>query len=275
MHLNSFKIVFIMLALTVILAATGCTKGAKPQGIILATTTSTAQTGLLDAMLPDFTRETGIEVKVVAVGTGQALEMGKVGEADVLLVHAKASEEAFVKEGYGIERFDVMYNDFVLLGPVELPESARKDMTTALSYIGNEKKTFVSRGDDSGTHKKELSLWKKAGIEPQGSWYISAGKGMGEVIQMADEKQAYTLSDRGTYLSMKSSTDLSIVVEKVGDLLNPYGVIVVNPQKNPNVHVDEAQKFAAWLLSKKTQDKIGQFGLETYGEPLFVPNAKE
>lgn len=148
-------------------------------------------------------------------------------------------------------------------------------MTTALSYIGNEKKTFVSRGDDSGTHKKELSLWKKAGIEPQGSWYISAGKGMGEVIQMADEKQAYTLSDRGTYLSMKSSTDLSIVVEKVGDLLNPYGVIVVNPQKNPNVHVDEAQKFAAWLLSKKAQDKIGQFGLETYGEPLFVPNAKE
>ncbi len=250
-------------------------KTETPQAIVLATTTSTEQTGLLDAIIPAFTEQTGIAVKVVAVGTGQALEMGKNGEADVVLVHAKASEEAFVKEGYGIERFDVMVNDFVLLGIEPLPEAYQQDIMGAFGYIAENQLPFVSRGDDSGTHKKELGIWAKLNIEPSGDFYISAGKGMGEVIQMADEKRAYTLSDRGTYLSMKGNFDLEVVVEKSAELLNPYGIIVVNPEKNPNVHAEEAQQFVDWMLSSETQAKIGKFGVETYGQPLFVPNAKE
>ncbi len=254
----------------------GCDKQSDvPSAIILATTTSTEQTGLLDALIPDFTEKTGIEVKVVAVGTGQALEMGQNGEADVLLVHAKSSEEAFVEEGYGIKRYDVMYNDFVLVGTEPLPEAYQKDIVGALDYIAAQQYPFVSRGDDSGTHKKELAIWGKALIEPNGSWYVSAGKGMGEVLQMADEMRAYTLSDRGTYLSMQGNLELKVVVENAPDLLNQYGIIVVNPDKNPNVHQDEAQQFLEWMLSKETQEKIGAFGVETYGQPLFVPNAKE
>lgn len=254
----------------------GCEKKTEtPQPIILATTTSTEQTGLLDAIILAFTEKTGIEVKVVAVGTGQALEMGKNGEADVVLVHAKASEEAFVEEGYGIERFEVMYNDFVLLGIEPLPEAYQQDIMGAFSYIAENQLPFISRGDDSGTHKKELGIWTKLNIEPSGDFYISAGKGMGEVIQMADEKQAYTLSDRGTYLSMKSNLDLEVVVEKSTDLLNQYGIIVVSPEKNPNVHQKEAQQFVDWMLSSETQEEIGKFGVEAFGQPLFVPNAKE
>ncbi|MCK8061134.1 MULTISPECIES: extracellular solute-binding protein [unclassified Fusibacter] len=245
------------------------------QSIVLATTTSTDHTGLLDAIIPDFTEKTGIEVKVVAVGTGQALEMGKTGEADVLLVHAKASEVAFVEDGYGIERFDVMYNDFVLLGAEPLPEVYKQDINGAFQYLYDESKRFVSRGDDSGTHKKELAVWKNLGLDPQGSWYISAGKGMGEVLQMANEMQAYALSDRGTYLSMKENLDLEVVVEKSSELLNQYGVIAVNTEKNPAVHLAEAQQFVDWILSKETQEKIRTFGVDQFGQPLFVPNAKE
>jgi len=243
--------------------------------IVLATTTSTDQTGLLDALIPDFTEKTGIEVKVVAVGTGQALEMGKNGEADVVLVHAKASEVQFVEEGYGVERFDVMYNDFVLLGAEPLPEALKNDIIGAFEYLSSEEKTFVSRGDDSGTHKKELAIWKAAGIEPSGDWYVSAGKGMGDVIQMADEMQAYTLSDRGTFLSMRNDVELQVVVEKSTDLFNQYGVIAVNPDKNPGVHIDEATQFVQWILSKETQEKIAVFGKEEFGQALFVPNAEE
>lgn len=267
----------ILIVMSIALAFTmGCEKKTvTPQAIILATTTSTEQTGLLDAIIPAFTEKTGIEVKVVAVGTGQALEMGKNGEADVVLVHAKASEEAFVEEGYGIERFEVMYNDFVLLGIDPLPESYQQDIMGAFGYIAENQLPFISRGDDSGTHKKELGIWAKLNIEPSGGWYVSAGKGMGEVIQMADEKQAYTLSDRGTYLSMKGNFDLEVVVEKSSDLLNQYGIIVVNPEKNPNVHEKEAQQFVDWMLSSETQEEIGKFGVEAFGQPLFVPNAKE
>lgn len=261
---------------TMVIFTVGCDKQSElPSAIILATTTSTEQTGLLDALIPDFTEKTGIEVKVVAVGTGQALEMGQNGEADVLLVHAKSSEEAFVDEGYGIKRYDVMYNDFVLVGTEPLPEAYQKDIVGALQYIAAKQLPFVSRGDDSGTHKKELAIWGKTLIEPNGKWYISAGKGMGEVLQMADEMRAYTLSDRGTYLSMQGNLELKVVVENAPDLLNQYGIIVVNPDKNPNVHLDEAQQFLEWLLSKETQEKIGAFGVETYGQALFVPNAKE
>ena len=270
------KWVLTCLIATMVIFTVGCDKQSElPSAIILATTTSTEQTGLLDALIPDFTEKTGIEVKVVAVGTGQALEMGQNGEADVVLVHAKSSEETFVEEGYGIKRYDVMYNDFVLVGTEPLPEAYKNDILGALQYIAAEQLPFVSRGDDSGTHKKELAIWKKALIEPNGSWYISAGKGMGEVLQMADEMRAFTLSDRGTYLSMQGNLDLEIVVETAPDLLNQYGIIVVNPDKNPNVHQDEAQQFLEWMLSKETQQKIGAFGVETYGQALFVPNAKE
>ena len=256
------------------LVLTGCKAKASPETIVLATTTSTEQTGLLDAIIPQFTEKTGIEVKVVAVGTGQALEMGRTGDADVLLVHAKASEEAFVAEGYGVERFDVMVNDFVLVGFKPLPGDLANDIIGALKHIHDTGATFVSRGDDSGTHKKELALWKKAEIEPTGEWYLSTGKGMGEVLQMADEKHAFTLTDRGTYLSMKDELELQIVVEKSDDLLNQYGVIAVNPDKNPTVHLKEAQRFVDWILSDETQKMIGEFGVEAFGQPLFIPNAE-
>jgi len=265
---------FWVLMLLVIIIFTGCKAKEPLNPIVLATTTSTEQTGLLDAIIPLFTEETGVEVKVVAVGTGQALEMGQTGDADVLLVHAKASEEAFVADGYGVERFDVMYNDFVLVGFEPLPDGLSNDILGAFKHINDTASTFVSRGDDSGTHKKELALWKKVEIEPTGEWYLSAGKGMGEVLQMADEKQAYTLTDRGTYLSMKDQLELQIVVEKADDLLNQYGVIAVNPDKNPTVHLKEAQLFVDWILSEEVQKIIGEFGVEAFGQPLFVPNAK-
>jgi tungstate transport system substrate-binding protein len=282
---NNVRMALLLLILGFTLLTTGCkqqqasdqTTQDEASAIVLATTTSTEQTGLLDAIIPVFTSETGIEVKVVAVGSGQALTMGETGEADVLLVHAKSSEEEFVEKGFGIERYDVMYNDFILVGPKDeeaLPKECKADIVGALKYIQENKIPFISRGDDSGTHKKELSIWKTAGIEPSGDWYISAGKGMGEVLQMADEKKAYTLSDRGTFLSMEDSLELSIAVEKASDLLNQYGVIAVNPEKTPNVHLEEAQKFVDWILSEKTQKLIGEFGVEKYGQALFVPNAK-
>lgn len=272
----------IITALIIILGCTmflgGCNNQSKTKEIVLATTTSTENTGLLDAIIPEFTKKTGIAVKVVAVGSGQAMEMGKNGEADVLLVHAKASEEKFVSEGYGIKRYDVMYNDFVLVGPQNaskvLPDKYKADIVGALNYLRTNKITFVSRGDNSGTHQKENSIWQKASVEPSGDWYISAGKGMGDVLQMANELKAYTLTDRGTYLSMKDNLELKIIVEKDKDLFNQYGVIAVNPEKNPNVHSQEAQQFIDWILSKETQELIGNFGTEKFGQPLFIPNAK-
>lgn len=264
----------VAMAMILSFSMVGCKAKEPMNPIVLATTTSTEQTGLLDAIIPVFTEKTGVEVKVVAVGTGQALEMGKTGDADVVLVHAKASEVEFVDEGYGVERFDVMYNDFVLVGAEPLPEPLKNDIVGALKHLYDEKLTFVSRGDDSGTHKKELALWKLAELEPSGDWYLSAGKGMGDVLQMADEKLAYTLTDRGTYLSMKDALELEVVVEKADDLLNQYGVIAVNPEKNPGVHLEEAQLFVDWMLSAETQKLIGEFGVETFGQSLFVPNAK-
>lgn len=246
--------------------------------IILSTTTSTENSGLLDFLLPEFTKDTGYDVKVVAVGTGQALKMGEDGDADVLLVHAKASEEAFVSGGHGMERFDVMYNDFVVLGPTEdslnLKEKAGSDIIKAFELISEENQTFVSRGDDSGTHKKELDLWKEANIDPSGKWYIEAGQGMGAVIQMADELQGYTLTDRATYLSMMNDLDLQIVVEGDSRLFNQYGVIAVNPEKNDQINADGAEAFVNWMLSDKGQDLIAEFGKDEFGQSLFIPNAK-
>lgn len=244
--------------------------------LILATTTSTQDSGLLDYLLPVFEADTGIKIKVVAVGTGQALKMGEDGEADVLLVHAKAAEEEFVKAGHGIERFNVMYNDFVLIGPkddVGVKNASEQKVLKALQYINDNKIKFVSRGDDSGTHKAELALWKLLNMQPSGDWYISAGKGMGAVIQMADEMKAYTYTDRATYLSMKDKIDLDIIVEGDQYLFNQYGVIAVNPNKNDKINKEGAQAFVDWILSDKTQKLIGQFGVDKYGQALFTPNA--
>jgi tungstate transport system substrate-binding protein len=244
--------------------------------IILSTTTSTQDSGLLDYLLPEFTKDTGYEIKVVAVGTGQAIKMGEDGEADVLLVHAKASEEEFVKAGHGVKRYDVMYNDFILIGPkvdASVKDNSKGEIVTALKYINDNKVKFVSRGDDSGTHKAELKLWKAAEIEPAGDWYISAGKGMGAVIQMADEMKAYTLTDRATYLSMRDKVNLEISVEQDPSLYNQYGVIAVNPDKNDKINKEGAQAFVDWILSEKVQKLIGEFGADKFGQSLFIPNA--
>lgn len=246
--------------------------------IILATTTSTENSGLLDFILPSFTEETGIEIKVVPVGTGKALQMGREGEADVLLVHAKSSEEEFVEKGHGTERLDVMYNDFVIIGPgddsAQLSEKAGGNVTNALKVLMESQNKFVSRGDDSGTHKKEKKLWEEAGMEPKGDWYVSAGKGMGDVIQMANELLAYTMSDRATYLSMKDKIELEIVVEGDPKLFNQYGVIPVNPDKTDKINHEGAKAFVDWLLLENIQKLIGEFGKEKFGQPLFIPNAK-
>jgi len=246
--------------------------------LILATTTSTQDSGLLDYLLPVFEADTGIVAKVVAVGTGQAIKMGEDGEADVLLVHAKASEEEFVKAGHGVERFDVMYNDFILIGPKDdasVKDASEQKILTALQYINDNKVKFISRGDDSGTHKAELKLWKQLNIEPSGDWYISAGKGMGAVIQMANEMKAYTYTDRATYLSMKDKIDLDIIVEGDKALFNQYGVIAVDPNKNDKINKEGAQAFVDWILSDKVQELIGQYGIDKYGEALFTPNASK
>jgi len=247
--------------------------------IILATTTSTRDSGLLDNILGDFTDKTGITVKVVAVGTGKALQMGRDGEADVLLVHAKASEEEFVAEGYGTERFDVMYNDFIVVGPssdpANLKEVAPNDVILGFKEIYNTKSVFISRGDDSGTNKKELSIWEEAGIDISNEeFYVSAGKGMGDVLIMTDEMEGYTLTDRATYLNMRDKLSLEIVLEKDENLFNQYGVIPVNPDINDLINNEGANAFVDWLLSEETQNMIGEYGVDKFGMPLFTPNAQ-
>lgn len=251
----------------------------KEEGsIILSTTTSTQDSGLLDFLLPKFEEETGIKVKVVAVGTGKALEMGKNGEADILLVHAKSSEEEFVSEGHGTERKDVMYNDFVLVGPkndpLKLKENSSKDIAASLKTISDTKTPFVSRGDDSGTHKKELGIWEEAGITPDPEWYIESGSGMSDTLKIASEKGAYTLSDRATFLSLKDTLDSDILVEGDDKLFNQYGIIPVDPEKNEQINEAGAKTFMDWLLSDETQELISEFGKEEYGQSLFIPNAK-
>ena len=259
-----------------VFAITGCAK--KERTMILATTTSTQDSGLLDYLLPIFEKETGIKVNVLAKGTGEALEVAKRGDADGLLVHAKAQEVKFVEDGFGRERLEVMYNDFVFVGPKEDPaklkEKAPSDALEALKLISSSKSTFISRGDKSGTHSKELAIWKAAGIEPTGDWYVSAGKGMGAVLQMADEKKAYTLADRATYLSMKDKLELDIVTEKGKDFLNQYAFIRLDSSKN-KIKEEEANEFIEWMISDKGQKLIGEFGKEKYGQALFIPNAKK
>jgi tungstate transport system substrate-binding protein len=250
--------------------------GAAGKSIILQSTTSTANSGLYDYILPMFTDKTGIQVNVVAVGTGQAIKNAQNGDGDVLLVHAKAAEEQFVAEGYGVARFDVMYNDFILVGPPSDPAriAGMRDAAAALKKIAASRSTFASRGDNSGTHKKEVSLWKDAGIDPtadSGSWYRETGSGMGATLNTAVGMGAYALTDRGTWISFKNKGDFRIVVEGDKNLFNQYGVILVNSKKHPKVKVDEGQAFIDWILSDEGQSAIARYRLD--GQPLFFPNA--
>jgi len=247
----------------------------------LATTTSTQDSGLLDAILPDFERQYNAKVQVVAVGTGQALKLGENGDADVVLVHARKQEDAFVAAGNGINRRDVMYNDFIIVGPADDPAGIKgmPKATDAFKAIAAKSATFDARGDQSGTSTKELSIWASAGLTPTAKlgWYKSLGQGMGETLIAANEQRAYTLSDRGTYLAMRDKLpNLQILVggatlaeNKDKTLLNPYGVIPVNPQKHPNVNAELAEQFAAWITSPDTQAKIGAFGKDKFSQPLF------
>lgn len=250
---------------------------AEERSFILATTTSTEDSGLLDYLLPMFKEKTGIQVNVVAKGTGAALELAKNGDADGVLVHAKAQEEQFVADGFSKERFDVMYNDFIIVGqesdPAGLLTNAPNDPIKAFTLVSEKQAAFISRADESGTHTKEKSYWKDANITPQGEWYVEAGTGMGAVLQMASEKQGYTLTDRATYLAMKDEIDLVIVTEKNDKMYNQYGVMMVNPEKY-SIKEAEVQEFIDFILSDEGQELIGKFGVEEFGQPLFVPNAK-
>lgn len=235
----------------------------------LATTTSTENSGLLAVLLPAFEKTNDCQVDVIAVGTGKALKLGETGDVDVVLVHARGKEDRFVADGYGVDRRDVMYNDFVVLGPAKDPAGIKgaKDVAIAMAKIAAVKAVFVSRGDDSGTHAREKQLWKAAGVKPHGDWYLEAGRGMGEVIIMADERQGYALSDRGTYLAFKEKTPLEVMVEGDRRMFNPYGVIMVNPERHPHVKVDLAKKFIAFLTSAEAKAIIT--GYQRNGEQLF------
>ena len=249
---------------------------AQDKSIIVASTTSTQDSGLFGHILPIFRARTGIDVKVIAQGTGQALDTGRRGDADVVLVHAKAQEEKFVADGFGVKRFDVMYNDFVVIGPKADPAKVKggKDVLVALKAINDAGNPFVSRGDKSGTHAAELALWQAAGLDPAAAkpaWYREIGQGMGAALNTAGAMNAYVLSDRGTWISFKNKGDLEIVVEGDRRLFNQYGVILVNPEKHPSVRKDLGQAFIDWIISTEGQDAIRSYKIE--GQQLFFPNA--
>lgn len=245
------------------------------KSIVLATTTSTQDTGLLDTLVPAFEKKYGVSVKVVSVGTGAALEMGRRGDADVLLVHSRKSEDEFVAQGYGVNRKDVMYNFFLLVGPKNDPANvaSKKDAVSAMAAIANSGSTFVSRGDDSGTHKKEKTLWDIANIKPQGQkWYMEVGQGMADTLMMANEKGAYTLVDSGTWYTFSDKVNMKIVLQGDKALFNPYGVIAVNPAKYPNIHYNTAMAFVEYITSEEGQTIIKNYKKDGY--LLFVPDAK-
>jgi tungstate transport system substrate-binding protein len=230
---------------------------------------------LLDFLLPLFQEETGYVLKMVAVGTGEALKMGEEGNADVLLVHAPASEITFMEGGFGKDRYLIMHNDFVIVGPADDPAGIKGSMDTlaALTAIANSQSPFATRGDDSGTHKMEVKLWSAAEITPEGEWYLNTGQGMGDTLRIASEKFAYTLTDRATYLALKDTLDLEILFEGDTALLNIYHVITVNPDNWPNMNYEGAKAFADWLVKDDVQKMIETFGVEKFGQPLFFPDA--
>ncbi len=255
-----------------LLLASGSTQA--QEFITVASTTSTEQSGLFKTLLQEFKKATGIEARVVAVGTGQALDMGRRGDADVVFVHDKVAEERFLSEGFGVKRFEVMYNDFIIVGPKGDPANARsKDVVSSLKNIANAKAPFASRADKSGTHAAELRYWKAAGIDqPKAEWYRETGSGMGPTLNTAAGMNAYALTDRGTWLSFKNRGDLVILVEGNTKLFNQYGVMLVNPARHPHVKKEAGQKFVGWLISPAGQAAIAAYKIE--GEQLFFPNYK-
>lgn len=240
----------------------------------MSTTTSTENSGLLKVLLPPFEKANNCKVDVIAVGTGKALKLGENADVDVVFVHARPAEDKFVADGHGVDRRDVMYNDYVIVGPASDPAGIKgmKSAVDAFKRLAEGKADFVSRGDDSGTNKQEQLIWKAAGITPKGSWYIEAGQGMGAVLQMAYQKKGYTLADRGTFIALEKKIDLKIVVEGDKMLFNPYGIIAVNPKKNPKVNYELAKKFIDFVTGPEGQKIIGDFKLD--GKQLFFPDAK-
>lgn len=265
----------ISLCAVILLAATGIALAA-PKTIILATTTSTQDSGLLDVLVPQFEKESGYQVKTISAGSGQAMKMGEKGEADVLLVHSPEAEKKFMAGGFGITRRLVMHNDFVIVGPASDPANvkAAKGSVNALQRIAQSGALFASRGDNSGTHAKEKGLWKGAGISPDGQkWYQQTGLGMGQTLNVAAEKKGYTLTDRATFLALKKNLGLVILSEGDSKLLNIYHVIEINPAKWPKINAAGGKSFADFMVARKTQETIGRFGIEKFGAPLFFPDA--
>ncbi len=246
-----------------------------PQDVILATTTSTQDSGLLDELVPLYAEWVGYTLKPIAVGSGAALELGERGEADVVLAHSPRAEAEFMAGGFGGERRTVMYNDFVIVGPASDPAGVADEASAvaAMTAIAGDGAPFVSRGDESGTHALEQRLWEEAGIEPAGGWYTESGTGMGDTLNIANEREAYTLSDRGTFLSLRVRLDLDVLVEDDPALLNVYHVITVNPANGPAVNVEGGRALLEFLLDPATQQVIGAFGVERFGEPFFTPCA--
>ncbi len=288
------KIFIVLISLVLIFGSLTFVDANKKKTIILATTTSTDNSGLLSYINPFFEKETGITVKIIALGTGAAVKTAEEGNADIILVHARKLEDKFVSDGYGVKRYSVMYNDFIIIGPKKDPATIKdeKDVAKALKLISDKKSIFVSRGDNSGTHIKEQFLWQESGISlinkktkimkkgkkrifksynPDGKWYMSIGQGMGSTINFANEKQGYTITDRGTFLAYKKRIELKILSEGDKRLFNPYGIIAVNPKKHPHTKIEYAEKYIKWITSKKIQTIIGNFKIE--GKTLFFPNA--
>ena len=266
------KLIWILILFSVVITA--CQTETK--SLRIATTTSTSDSGLMDEILPSFEDQFEVKVEIIAVGTGEALRLGESGDVDVVLVHARSKEDEFVANGYGVNRQDVMYNDFVILGPAENPAEIGmdEDVLMALQKIATTEAMFVSRGDESGTHLREMALWFEAGIEPQGDWYRSVGQGMGAALTIAEEEQAYILSDRGTYLKrMADGLALSLLLEGDPPLQNPYGVIAVNPALNDAIEAELAQQFIDWITSPEIQTAINAYQIN--GEQLFFANADE
>ncbi len=262
---------------TATVAPTTVAKPKNPQ-LILATTTSVQDSGLLDTLIPLFEKQMGYQIKVVAVGSGQAIQMGQQGNADVLVVHSPTDEKNFMAQQYGKDRMLIMHNYFIVVGPASDPAHIKGDASVvdAFKKIAAAKAPFISRGDKSGTNSKELAIWKAAGIDPAGTkaaWYVQTGQGMGATLTVASEKEGYTLTDRATYLANKANLKLDVLIEQDTSLMNVYHVITVNPGRWPKVNYEGALAFAKWLLSADTQSVIGQFGVDKYGQQLFIPDA--
>ncbi|MGE5628964.1 MAG: substrate-binding domain-containing protein [Solirubrobacterales bacterium] len=271
------KSTLVLLILVFVFSLAGCSskKELKNPNLTLSTTTSLNDTGLYTYLAPMLKQDTGIELKVLSQGSGQAIQTAMDGNADLIWVHSKAAEEKFVSDGYGLKRIPVMYNYFVVVGPKDDPAKIKGsglDATKAFAKIAESKSKFVSRGDKSGTNTKELSLWSASKITPAGDWYVSAGKGMGAVLTMASEMKGYTLTDKATYLTMKDKLDLDIVVDATPDLMNQYTIIQVDPKKYSKTNTEASDEFVKWITSDKVLKLIGEYGKDKYGEPLFIVN---